>query len=506
VSAIAHDEETLGVTGGTGRTVKTNIPARLDRLPWSRWHWIVIVALGITWILDGLEVTLVGSIAGALTSKDTLGLSTSQATAAGSFYLAGAVLGALVFGYLTDRYGRRKLFMVTLGMYLVFTVATALAWGFWSFMIFRVLAGAGIGGEYSAINSAIDELVPARVRGRVALAINSSWWIGTAAAAGLTVVLLNVLEPSIGWRLGFGLGAILALGILFVRHLVPESPRWLLTHGRAEEAEDVVCQIEDEVRKTHPNLPEPEDDEPLEVEQRASIGFIALARHVMHEYPDRGVLGFSLMASQAVLYNATLFGMVAIMTTFFGASKDNAPLYIIPFAFGNLIGPWLLGPLFDTLGRKIMISSTYLISGGILLLTAYLFHEQVLTATTMTICWACCFFFASAGASAAYLTVSEIFPMETRAMAIALFYACGTGVAIAAPWTFGKLIETKSIDDVTIAFAIGGVIMAIGGVVEILLGVNAERKSLEAVARPINALRGRAGGRVAAGPEPAGAG
>jgi len=480
----------LGVTGGTGKTVRTDIPARLDRLPWSRWHWIVVVALGITWILDGLEVTLVGSIAGALTSKDTLGLSTSEATAAGSFYLAGAVAGALFFGYLTDRFGRKKLFMITLGVYLVFTVATALAWNFWSFMIFRVFAGAGIGGEYSAINSAIDELVPARVRGRVALMINSSWWIGTAAAAGLTVVLLNVLEPKIGWRLGFALGAILAIGILFVRNRVPESPRWLLTHGRADEAEEVARQIEAEVQKTHPNLPEPEG-EPLEVEQRESIGFVAIARHVMKEYPGRGVLGFSLMASQAVLYNATLFGMVAILTTFFHASTANAPLYIIPFAVGNLLGPWILGPLFDSVGRKIMISSTYLLSGAVLLVTAYLFHAGDLSALTLTICWAICFFFASAGASAAYLTVSEIFPMETRAMAIALFYACGTAVAIAAPWTFGHLVQSKSVNEVTYAFVIGGVIMAIGGVVEILLGVEAARKPLEAVARPLNAVRSR---------------
>jgi len=487
VSASAASDE-LGVTGGTGKTITTDIPARLDRLPWSRWHWIVIIALGITWILDGLEVTLVGSISGVLTDKGTLHLSTSQATAAGSFYLAGAVGGALLFGYLTDRFGRRKLFMITLGVYLLFTVATALSWNFWSFMIFRVLAGSGIGGEYSAINSAIDELVPARVRGRVALAINSSWWAGTAAAAGLTVVLLNFLSANVGWRIAFGLGAILAIGILFIRHLVPESPRWLLTHGRAEEAEEVVRKIEAEVQKTHPNLPEPEG-EPLEIEQRRSIGFVAIARHVMKEYPGRGVLGFSLMASQAVLYNATLFGMVSIYTTFFHASKANAPLYILPFAAGNLFGPWLLGPLFDSVGRKVMISTTYLLSGAILLVTAYLFHAQVLSAATMTLCWCVCFFFASAGASAAYLTVSEIFPMETRAMAIALFYACGTGVAIAAPWTFGKLIQTKSVGLVTIAFVLGGVIMAIGGAVEILLGVEAARKSLEAVARPLNAVR-----------------
>jgi MFS family permease len=482
------EDAAIGVTGGTGEAVETDIPNRLDRLPWSRWHWIVIVALGITWILDGLEVTLVGSVAAVLTQKDTLHLSTSEATAAGSFYLAGAVLGALLFGYLTDRFGRKRLFMLTLGVYLVFTVATALAWNFWAFAIFRVLAGAGIGGEYSAINSAIDELVPARVRGRVALAINSSWWIGTAAAAGLTVVLLNTLSANVGWRLGFGLGAVLAVGILFIRNTVPESPRWLLTHGRADEAEKVVSQIEDEVRKTHPDLPEPEG-EPLVVEQRESIGFAALAKHVMTEYPGRGVLGFALMASQAVLYNATLFGMATVMTTFFHASAANAPLYIIPFAVGNLLGPWILGPLFDTVGRKVMIAGTYLTAGVILLITAWLFHSGVLSATTLTLCWAVCFFFASAGASAAYLTVSEIFPMETRAMAIALFYACGTGVAIAAPWTFGKMIQTGSVGWVTIAFVIGGVIMAVGGVVEILLGVEAAGLSLEQVAKPLTAVR-----------------
>jgi MFS family permease len=484
----------IGVTGGTGETVRTDIPNRLDRLPWSRWHWVVIIALGITWILDGLEVTLVGSVAADLTNKGTLHFSTSQATAAGSFYLAGAVAGALFFGYLTDRFGRRKLFMITLGIYLIFTIATALSWDFWSFMAFRFLAGTGIGGEYSAINSAIDELVPARVRGRVALAINSSWWLGTAVAAGLTVVLLNSFSANVGWRIGFGLGAILALGVLAIRRNVPESPRWLLTHGRANEAEDVVHEIEEKVRKTHPDLPEPEG-EPLEVEQRDSIGFIAIAKHVMDEYPGRGVLGFSLMASQAVLYNATLFGATSILTTFFHASTQNAPLYLIPFAAGNLLGPWLLGPLFDTVGRKVMISGTYIVSALVLFGTAWAFDAKLLSATTLTVCWAICFFFASSGASAAYLTVSEIFPMETRAMAIALFYACGTGVAIAAPWTFGKLIQTSSYGLVSVAFVIGGAIMAAGGVVELFLGVEAEQKPLEAVAKPLNAVRGKASER-----------
>src|SRR5438477_910807 len=489
----------LGVTGGTGQTVRTDIPNRLDRLPWSRWHWVVILALGITWILDGLDVTLVGSVAAALTDKGTLHFSTSQATAAGSFYLAGAVSGALLFGYLTDRFGRRKLFMITLGIYLCFTVATALSWNFWSFMIFRFLAGTGIGGEYSAINSAIDELVPASVRGRVALAINSSWWLGTAVAAGLTVVLLNSFSANVGWRIGFALGAILAIGVLAIRRTVPESPRWLLTHGRADEAEEIVQQIEAEVRKSHPQLPEPEG-EPLEIEQRRSIGFVVIARHVMKEYPGRGVLGFSLMASQAVLYNATLFGATSILTTFFHASTSNAPLYLIPFAAGNLLGPWLLGPLFDTVGRKVMITTTYIVAGLILFGTAWAFDAKLLSATTLTLCWSVCFFFASSGASAAYLTVSEIFPMETRAMAIALFYACGTGVAIAAPWTFGKLIQTSSYGLVTVAFVIGGAIMCAGGIVEVFLGVEAAQRPLEQVARPINAVRSRVAQRRATAP------
>jgi MFS family permease len=480
----------VGVTGETGEVVRTDIPARLDRLPWSRWHWLVIVALGVTWILDGLEVTLVGSIASALTRKDTLAFSPSQATAAGSFYLAGAVAGALLFGYLTDRFGRRRLFMVTLGVYLAFTVATAFAWSFWSFMLFRFLAGSGIGGEYAAINSAIDELVPARLRGRVALAINSSWWAGAAVAAGLTVLLLNVLAPTIGWRVGFALGAVLAVCILFIRNAVPESPRWLLTHGRADEAEEVVRDIEEKVRRWHPDLPEPEG-EPLEIQQRETIGFVAIARHVIREYPERGVLGFSLMASQAVLYNATLFSYTTILTTFFHVSTLSAGLYLIPFALGNLLGPWVLGPLFDTVGRKAMISMSYLVSGAVLLVTAWLFDQHALSAVTLTVCWSVCFFFASCGASAAYLTVSEIFPMETRAMAIALFYAVGSGVAIAAPWSFGKMVGTGSYGWVALAFVIGGVIMAIGGIVELLLGVEAERKSLEQVARPINAVRQR---------------
>ena len=341
-----------GELGATGRAVETMIPRRLDRLPWSRWHWLIVFGLGITWILDGFEVTLVGAIASVLTKADTLHLSTQQASSAGTWYLLGAIGGALFFGYLTDRLGRKKLFMVTLGVYLVFTVFSALAWNFWSFAAFRVLAGAGIGGEYAAINSAIDELIPARVRGRVALAINGSWWFGTAFAAFLSYEFLNHIRETVSWRLGFGIGAILALGILAIRRFIPESPRWLLTHGRAEEAEKIVGDIEAEVRKTRPDLPEPEG-EPLAVEQREHIGFVAIAKYVVKNYPSRGVLGLSLMSGQAFLYNAIFFTYTLVLSDFFNVKPENAPLFLIPFAVGNIAGPLLLGPLFDSVGRRI---------------------------------------------------------------------------------------------------------------------------------------------------------
>src|SRR4051794_7983627 len=486
--------------GAKGEAVETMIPRRLDRLPWSRWHWLVVIGLGVTWILDGFEVTLVGAIASALTKPDTLHLSTHQASSAGTWYLLGAVGGALFFGYLTDRLGRKKLFMVTLAVYLVFTVATAFAWNFWSFALFRILAGAGIGGEYAAINSAIDELIPARVRGRVALAINGSWWLGTAFAAFLSYELLVHVRDTISWRLGFGVGAILALAILTIRRFIPESPRWLLTHGRAEEAETVVADIETEVKKTHPELPEPEG-EPLAVEQRQHIGFVTIARYVVQNYPSRGVLGLSLMTGQAFLYNAVFFTYTLVLTDFFNVSSSKAPLFLIPFAIGNILGPLLLGPLFDSIGRRVMISFTYITSGVLLIITGLLFTHGVLTATTMTIAWSVIFFFASAGASAAYLTVSELFPMEARAMAIALFYAVGTGIAALSPTLFGALIATKSRTNVNYGYLLGSALMIGAGLVAVFLAVAAERRSLEDIARPLNAVRRR--GAVDAGPLPA---
>jgi MFS family permease len=435
-------------------------------------------------------VTLVGAVADVLTKADTLHLSKTQASSAGTWYLLGAIGGALFFGYLTDRLGRKKLFMVTLGVYLVFTVCTAFAWNYWSFAVFRILAGAGIGGEYAAINSAIDELIPARVRGRVALAINGSWWFGTAFAAFLSYELLNHIRETISWRLGFGIGAILAIGILTIRRFIPESPRWLLTHGRADEAEKVVNEIEEEVRKTNPDLPEPEG-EPLVVEQRDHIGFIAIAKYVVKNYPGRGVLGLALMSGQAFLYNAIFFTYTIVLGEFFNVKATNAPLFLIPFAVGNIAGPLLLGPLFDSIGRKVMISSTYIISGVLLIITGVLFTHGALTATTMTLCWCVIFFFASAGASAAYLTVSELFPLEARAMAIALFYSVGTGFAALSPTIFGALIATHSRTNVNYGYLLGAGLMIGAGIVAIFLGVDAERRSLEDIARPFTAVRER---------------
>jgi MFS family permease len=378
--------------------------------------------------------------------------------------------------------------MATLAVYLVFTVASGLAWNFWSFAAFRILAGAGIGGEYAAINSAIDELIPARVRGRVDLAINGSWWFGTALAAFLSYELLRQLQESVSWRLGFFVGAILACGILAIRRFIPESPRWLLTHGRAEEAEAVVAEIEHQVRKSHRKLPQPKG-EPIAVEQRESLNFVDVAKYVVKNYPGRGVLGLSLMTGQAFLYNSIFFTYTLVLSQFFGVSAERAPLFLIPFSVGNVLGPLLLGPLFDTIGRRVMISSTYITSGVLLIVTGLLFTNDLLSATTMTLCWCGIFFFASAGASGAYLTVSELFPLEARAMAIALFYSVGTGIAALSPTLFGALIATHSRTNVNYGYLLGAGLMIAAGVVAIFLAVDAEGRSLEDVARPFTAAR-----------------
>jgi MFS family permease len=470
------------------RPVSTDIPRRLDRLPWSRWHWLVVIALGITWILDGLEVTIVGAIGSVLTEPGTLHLSASQVGWAGSIYIGGAVTGSLVFGYLTDRLGRKKLFLVTLAVYLCATVLTAFAPNFIWFAACRFLTGTGIGGEYAAINSAIDELIPARVRGWTDLAINGSYWMGTIVGAAATLVLLDpaIVAHSLGWRLCFGLGAVLAFAILLVRRHVPESPRWLMMHGRLDEAEAIVTSIEREVMKEDhlDSLPAP--GRPITIVPRGSVGFREIARVILQRYPSRAVVGFSLMLGQAFLYNAIFFTYSLVLTTFYGVDNSKVGLYLIPFAIGNIAGPLTIGRLFDTLGRRTMITFTYVISGLLLIGAGWLFQQGLLDATTQTVAWCVIFFFASAGASSAYLTVSETFPLEIRAMAITLFYAIGTFAGgFIAPALFGALIESTSRTNVFYGYLVGAGLMIVAGLVELVLGVEAARRSLEDVAAPL---------------------
>jgi MFS family permease len=470
-------------------TIETNIPARLDRLPWSRWHWKILIGLGTVWILDGLEVTVVGSIAGAISAKGS-GIDISSADIAGwaaSLYVAGACVGALLFGRLTDMFGRKRLFMVTLGVYLAATVATAFAWTPIFFFACRFVTGMGIGGEYSAINSAIDELIPADHRGQIDILINGTYWAGAAAGALLSVAALHIFSPLLSWRVCFGLGFILGLAILIVRRSVPESPRWLFIHGREQEAEEVTRDIERQVMEsTGAKLDDPDPDDTITIKQRKSIGLWEITKAIVATYPKRTVLGLSLFIGQAFLYNAILFGYATLLSKFFGVSTADAPYYLVAFAVGNLAGPIVLGRLFDSIGRRPMIAGTYILSGVLLLITGYLFDKHQLDATSLTVAWAIVFFFASAGVSAAYLTVSEIFPMETRALAIALFYAVGTGIGgIIGPQLFGRLIPTGKTSDVFVALIVGSVLMIMGGIAELLFGVKAERRRLEHIAKPL---------------------
>jgi MFS family permease len=474
-----------------GAPITTNIPQRMDRLPWSRWHWLVVMALGITWVLDGLEVSIVAALGPVLTHSATLHLTESEVGLAASAYLAGSVLGAVVFSYLTDRQGRKKWFMITLLLYLTATVLTALSWDLWSFMFFRFLTGAGIGGEYAAINSAVDELIPARRRGQTNLAINGSWWLGTAAGALLTIVLLNpgLIPEYVGWRLCFGLGAVLGIGIVLIRRLVPESPRWLMTHRRVEEAEAVVSRIEDQISREEglASLPKPEGSMTVHPLSHATLGTVV--RQLVHAYPRRTALGIALLTTQSFTYNAISFTYPFVLTKFYDVPAGNIGFYILPFALGNFLGPLLLGRYFDTVGRKPMISCTYGLAGCLLAVTGYLFWQGMFTAVTQTLAWSAIFFFASAGASAAYLTVSEIFPLEIRAMAIASFFVVAQGAGIVAPWLYGKLIESSA-ESVFYGYLLGAGLMVAGAVVELWLGVKAEGRPLESIATPLSAEKG----------------
>jgi MFS family permease len=466
--------------------IRTLIPARLDRLPWSRFHTMLVVALGITWILDGLEVTLVGAMSGVLQDARTLGFTPAEIGLAATGYLIGAVSGALVFGYLTDRHGRRLFFFVTLSVYLVGALLTAFAWDLTSFIVFRMITGAGIGGEYAAINSAIDEMIPARLRGRIALYINGSYWVGAAMGALSTIAFLDprLFEIDTGWRVGFFFGAVLCFFILLLRRYIPESPRWQITHGQAEQAERVLAEIEQ--RSGRP--PMPDDSHAITLHPRKHFGFGRIVRAALGEYRRRSMLGLALMISQAFLYNAIFFTYALVLTQFYAVPAADTGLYLLPFAAGNFAGVILLGHYFDTVGRRQMIAATYLAAALLLILTGWLFAQDMLTAVTLTLMWTVIFFFASPAASAAYLTVSEIFPLETRALAIAFFYSVGTGIGgVAAPWLFGTLIGTGSRLNVFYGYLFAAALMIAAALVAVIYGIAAERKSLEQVARPLSA-------------------
>jgi MFS family permease len=471
----------------SGEIVETDIPARLDRLPWGRFHNLVIAALGITWILDGLEVTLAGSLVGALKNSPTLKFSDTEIGFAGTAYLLGAVGGAIFFGWLTDRLGRKKLFFITLFVYLIATAATAFSWDLWSFCLFRFLTGAGIGGEYAAINSTIQELIPARVRGWTDLVINGSFWVGAAMGAAGSVVLLDPANfgPDTGWRLAFFIGAALGLVILFMRMWLPESPRWLMTHCRAPEAERVVAAIEDEFRARGATVHRV-DLPKVRLRSRSHTPLTEVFDTLFNAHRQRALVGLSMMAAQAFCYNAIFFTYGLILINFYAVKAEDVGWYILPFAAGNFLGPLLLGRFFDTIGRKPMITFTYAISGVLLAVVGFLFQQAVLDLHGMVMAWMVVFFFASAAASSAYLTVSECFPLEVRALAIAVFYAVGTGLGGAAgPALFGALIETGSRTSILFGYLLGAALMIAAAVIVAIWGIAAERKPLEAVARPL---------------------
>ena len=468
--------------------VETSIPGRLDRLPWSPWHWRVVIALGVSWLLDGLEVTVVGALGPALERPDTLGLTAGEIGWAASAYIGGAVLGALFFGRLADSLGRKRMFLVTLVVYLVATVLTAFSFSLWSFALCRFFTGFGIGGEYAAINSAIDELIPARVRGTVDLAINGTFWVGAAMGAGLSVILLQPdwIGARWGWRLAFLTGGVLGVAILLVRRHLPESPRWLIRHGRVEEAERIVLEIEREVEATSGPLAPVEAR--LSMRAVAAPGWMEIVRLMATRFRRRAILGLSLMASQALFYNAIFFTYALVLARFYGVKEESVGYYIFPFALGNFLGPLVLGRFFDSIGRRKMIAATYTVAGLGLVATGHAFASGALGALGLSLCWSAIFFVASAAASSAYLTVSEIFPVEMRAISISLFYAVGTALGgFAGPPLYGAIIESGSRDALFIAYAFAGVLMCLAAGVAAWIGVDAERKSLEEVCAPLGA-------------------
>ncbi|MEV7969314.1 MFS transporter [Sphaerisporangium sp. NPDC088356] len=480
------------------KAVRTLVPARLDRLPWSRFHTRLVVALGVAWVLDGMEITIASAIGSVLQDRQTLGLSAVQVGFTATIYLIGQVAGALVFGRLSDRFGRRRLFVLTLGLYLVANGITAFSPNLAFLLVFRFFAGAGIGGEYAAIHSAIDELIPSRYRGRVDLAVSGTYWLGAIIGTASTYVLLNpdILPLDLGWRIGLLIGPVLGAMIWVLRRHLPESPRWLLMHGRHEEAEEATRTVETAVAEGGRELPPVDEDKALELRPHGAPSYGEILRVVVREYPKRTFLGVSMMVSQSFLYNAIFFTYVLVLNIFYGVSPTDASKYLLIFAVGNLAGPFLLGPLFDTIGRKPMISSTYIASGVLLAITGWLFKEGMLTATTQALLWSVIFFIASAAASAGYLTVSELFPLEIRALAIALFFSIAQGVGALGPVLFGALIGDQAHPDPSRLFygyLLASGLMVAAGVVALFCAVNAERRSLEDLAPSLSMVDAKAG-------------
>jgi MFS family permease len=473
--------------------IRSLIPARIDRLPWSRFHTRLVMALGVAWILDGLEITIASNVGPDLTLRDTLNMNAGSVSDIAWWYLIGEVIGALFFGRLSDKLGRRNLFMVTLGVYLVgsgLTAATPRGAYWFIFLYFtRIIAGMGIGGEYAAINSAIDEMIPAKYRGRVDLAVNGTYWAGAILGTIVTLWVLNHVTPGWGWRIAYLVGPVLALVIIFVRRHLPESPRWQIMHGRQREAEASIQEIEGDVAKTKGQLPPVDQSKELEIRPTKHFGYLRLTEVLFHHYPTRSILVAALMITQSFLYNAIFFTSGLVLEYFFHVPPTNTGYYFFAFAAGNLAGPLTLGRLFDTVGRKKMISSTYILAGALLIITAILFKNGALNATTQTICWAVVFFFASAGASAGYLTASEVFPLEVRAQAIAVFFAIAQLFGAFGSHWYGHLIGTgQDRNRLFVGYLVGAIAMIIGGVVAIFFGVNAEGKALEDVATPLGVI------------------
>ncbi|HEX3307929.1 MAG TPA: MFS transporter [Streptosporangiaceae bacterium] len=479
--------------------IRSLIPARIDRLPWSRFHTRLVVALGVAWVLDGLEITIASNVGPSLTLPGTLHMSASAVADIATWYLIGEVIGALFFGQLSDKLGRRNLFMITLGVYLVGSGLTALtpAGGYWFIFLYatRVIAGMGIGGEYAAINSAIDEMIPAKYRGRTDLAVNGTYWAGAFLGTIVTLFVLNHVATGWGWRVAFLAGPVLALVIIFVRRHLPESPRWQIMHGRQKEAEASISEIEHDVGRTKGELPPVDQSKELEIRPTEQIGYLALLKTLFQHYPSRAIYGGTLMITQSFLYNAIFFTYGLVLQFFFHVSPGNTPYYFMAFCAGNLLGPLTIGRLFDTIGRRKMIAGTYLVSGILLIITAQLFKAGALNAVTQTLCWSVIFFFASAGASAGYLTVSEIFPLEVRAKAIAVFFAIAQCFGSLGSHLYGHLIgDGKDPNALYWGYLLGAGAMILGGVVAAFLAVDAEGKSLEDIAKPLGVIGGSAEG------------